>query len=144
MTSRRILVLVLFLEASAVVGCGNGLVQVSGTVTLDGKPLAGGPQMDASVSFVREDGHGRPAVGVIDESGNYTLKTGSQTGVEPGSYLVGIEAKKITMPTTREGMPQATLLTPAKYGNVTESGLRAEVKPGSNTFDFALESKRGQ
>jgi hypothetical protein len=144
MTSRRIFALVVLPVASAVVGCGNGLADVSGTVTLDGKPLQGGPQMDATVSFVREDGHGTPAVGFIDESGRYTLKLGAQTGIAPGTYLLGLSAKKITMPATREDMPKATLITPPKYESVTESGFRADLKPGSNTFDFALESKPGQ
>lgn len=141
MTYRHVFALFALLGSSAFLGCGNGLAHVSGAVTLDGQPLQGGSQMDASVSFVREDGHGAPAVGVIDESGRYTLKTGAQTGVAPGAYLVGISAKKITLPTTREGMPQATMITPAKYASITESGFRADVKPGSNSFDFALDSK---
>jgi hypothetical protein len=37
-------------------------------------------------------------------------------------------------------MPQPTLITPKKYASVTGSGLREEVKPGNNTFDFALNS----
>jgi hypothetical protein len=36
------------------------------------------------------------------------------------------------------------LISPAKYASVRDSGLRAEVKPGSNTFDFALVSAQNK
>lgn len=131
----------LFLALPVFVGCSDGLATVSGTITLDGQPIAGGPRMYGTVNFYPESGSGVPAVGIIDGSGRYELKSGSRDGVEPGAYLVGIAVKKITMPTTPEGMPQPTLITPKKYASVTESGLREEVKPGSNLFDFALSSK---
>ena len=98
--------------------------------------------MDASVSFIREDGRGAASAGTIDESGHYMLMTGSQAGVEPGSYLVGVAAKQIVPPAKPDGMPQARLITPRKYAIVTESGFRADVKPGSNTLDFALSSAK--
>jgi hypothetical protein len=39
-------------------------------------------------------------------------------------------------------MPQPTLLTPKRYASTSESGLREEVKAGSNTIDLALTSDR--
>jgi hypothetical protein len=122
-------------------GCGDDLARVSGTVMLDGQPIAGGPGMYGTVSFYPESGSGVPAVGIIDESGRYELKSGSRDGLVPGSYLVGIAVKKITMPTRPGGMPQPTLITPKKYADVTKSGFQQEVAPGANTFDFALTSK---
>jgi hypothetical protein len=124
-----------------VVGCGDGLSSVTGTVTLDGKPIEGGPLMYGTVSFYRSGGGGAPAVGVIDESGRYSLKTGAREGIEPGKYDVGIAVKKVTLPTTAEGMPQPHLVTPEKYASTRDSGLRADVKPGNNTCDFALSSQ---
>ena len=137
-TARILLVL---LALSATLGCGDGLASVSGVVQLDGQPIAGGPRMYGTVTFYPESGSGVPAVGLIDEQGRYELRSGSREGVEPGAYLVGIAVKKITMPSTPEGMPKPTLITPPKYASVTESGFREEVKPGNNTFDFALVSK---
>ena len=125
-------------------GCGNGLAKVSGTVTVDGEPVASGPNVYGTVTFCRDDGGGASAVGVIDTSGRYTLMTGAQRGIEPGSYLVGVAVKKITPPATRDAMPLATLITPRKYASVTESGLREDVKPGSNTLDFAIASQRSK
>src|SRR4029453_15583050 len=102
MTIRRFIALTILLGSSALAGCGNGLASVSGTITLDCKPVQRGPQMDASVNFVREDGRGAASVGTIDESGHYRLMTGAQAGVEPGSYLVGVAAKQIVPPAKPE------------------------------------------
>jgi len=140
MVGGRILALLVLLSSLGLLGCGNGLAQVSGTVTLDGKPIEGGPEMNGTVNFVRDDGRGAPAIGIIDRSGHYTLRTGAREGVEPGSYLIGIAAKKVTPPSTPEGMPQAKLVTPPKYADITQSGFREDVKAGRNRFDFDLNS----
>jgi hypothetical protein len=140
MAARLFRVLLALFVLPVIVGCGNGLAKVSGTVTLDDKPIAGGPQVYGTVTFCRESG-GAPAVGIIDESGRYTLSTGAQKGVEPGTFQVGIAVKKIMPPVNRDAMPQPVLITPRKYASVTQSGLRKEVQPGNNTFDFALSSK---
>lgn len=78
-------------------GCGgNGdgpqLTNVSGTVTLDGEPLA-----DASVEFapieveqVSEGVGGSGGNAATDPSGNYTVRTGSQYGLQPGKFQVRI------------------------------------------------------
>jgi hypothetical protein len=124
-----------------VVGCGNNLAAVSGTVTLDGDPVIGGEQMYGTVSFYREEGGGAPAVAIIDSAGKYVLRTGGRNGVEPGAYLVGIAIKKITPSTTPGGMPQAELISSPRYASVSQSGLREVVEPGTNTVDFQITSK---
>lgn len=129
------------LALSTLAGCGDGLATVSGTVTLNGNPIAGGPQMAGMVNFYPESGSGVSAVGMIDESGEYELKSGARNGVAPGAYLVAISVSRITIPTNPDDMPQPTLITPKRYASVTESGLRADVKPGDNTFDFAINSQ---
>jgi hypothetical protein len=120
-------------------GCGNGLASVSGVVMLDGRQV-GGADKYGTVTFVRESG-GAPVVGIIDESGHYTLKTGTQDGVEPGMYLVSIAVRKITPSAQQYGLAQATAITPARYASAAQSGLKNEVKPGRNTIDFNLSSK---
>jgi hypothetical protein len=108
-------------------GCGNSdmpeLGDVSGHVTLDGKPVAG-----INVLFTPEKG--RPAGGVTDAEGFYELK-----------YLEGYGGCKVG-PTqvTFDWEPgvQPTANVPAKY---MSEGFNVEVKPGSNTVDFPMTSK---
>jgi hypothetical protein len=122
-------------------GCGRGLASVDGVVSLDGQPIAGSQQVSGTVRFYREDGGGAPAVGRIDGSGKYVLKTGGRDGAEPGAYVVAIAVKRMKPPETPGGMPRADLVTPKRYASVTESGLHEIVEPGSNTFNFELSSK---
>jgi uncharacterized protein YceK len=140
MNAGRIVFLCLAVAGSSLSGCGNGLASVSGTVTLDGQ-TAGGTDRYGTVSFYRESGGGAPAIGIIDESGHYVLKTGSQDGIEPGTYLVGVAIKKVTPPASPGGLPQAKLISPAKYASVVQSGLKEVVKTGRNSIDFSLSSK---
>lgn len=77
------------------VGCSKGptlpTVPVSGSVTLDGKPLEG-----AAVSFtpVPSNPDGKPANGITDAQGTFQLKTylggttGQASGAMPGDYVV--------------------------------------------------------
>jgi hypothetical protein len=37
-------------------------------------------------------------------------------------------------------MPSKTFLTPDRYADPKLSGLRAEIKPGHNTFDIEISS----
>jgi hypothetical protein len=113
---------------------------VSGTVTLDGAPVEGSPDLYGTVSFFREDGGGAPAVGVINSGGTYEVSTGANEGLEPGAYMVAIAVKKILPPTEPGGLTRPQRLSPAKMAQPEESGLRADVKPGSNTFNFDLSS----
>jgi hypothetical protein len=123
-------------------GCGNGMSEVQGTVTLDGAPLAGGSGVKATVLFQPDGQPGASGVGILDANGNYALMTGSQEGVPPGPYLVTVSATQIIMPKDPTGTPSGKPITPRHYADPKQSGLRAEVQPGSNRFDFALDSKR--
>jgi hypothetical protein len=140
MLSTRLALAILLMTIPLVAGCGNGLAKVSGSVTMDGQSV-GGTNRYGTVSFYKEGGGGVPAIGIIDPTGRYSLKTGAQEGIVPGAYRVEIAIKKVTPPASPGGMPQATLISPAKYTSVAQSGLREEVKPGSNAIDFALVSK---
>ena len=77
-------------------GCGGGLAPVSGTVTLDGEPVAG-----AKVTFLPA-GPGIPATGTTDATGRYQLRIGSgRTGVPRGRY--GVTVSKLKVSTVTEG-----------------------------------------
>lgn len=136
----RFMLSLLLLCLPIVSGCGNGLASVRGEVSLDGEPLKGGGDVRAMVYLYPEGGSGAPAVGLVDESGKYSVTTGTKEGVEPGSYLVSISASQL-VGEEKVGVPRAgRRITPPHYADPRQSDLRVEVAPGSNEFDFALDS----
>ena len=116
------------------VGCSGGpsdmpeVGQVTGTVKLDGSPLAG-----AVVSFYPTEG-GRTANGVTKDDGTYEVIYNSSTkGAKIGKNQVSVSK----LSGGEEGGGDETI--PAKYNQKTE--LNFEVKAGDNTYDIDLTSK---
>jgi hypothetical protein len=124
-------------------GCGERLSTVTGQVTLDGRPLARGPELVGTVQFVPQDG-GPTATAYLDESGRYNLSSGSRKGTQPGHYLVAVSATKIISADTEGGAASGRPATPRHYANPKESGFSVDVEPGDNSFDFALVSSGRQ
>ena len=132
-----ILLLSLFVTgcSSKKVQYGNlELVDVSGTVTLDQKPLA-----NAQVLFLADNRS--YSYGVTDEKGRYSLMFNSKkTGTKSGE-------KKVEIWTTRTGADFDVLmkkscpnmeLVPEKYNS--KSTLKVNVSPSDRKFDFDLVS----
>jgi len=132
-------------------GCGKpvdpSLVPVSGTVTVDGQPLA-----NATVTFIPKDGTpGFGGTGKTDVTGKYTL-AGSRDnvpGIPPGEYRVAIS--KRLMPdgsevpandNTPPMMSPARESLPVGYSNPATTQLTATVKAGGGPIDFALKDKK--
>ena len=121
-------------------GCGHSgpeIARVSGTVTLDGKPLP-----EAFVFFRHADG-GRISEAFTDNSGRYTLNySNDESGAMVGSNTVRIstfiEAVREDSGAIVKGTNKKELV-PAKYNKQSE--LTVEVKSGKNTLDFDLKSK---
>jgi hypothetical protein len=110
-------------------GCGGGgpqVAPVTGTVTLDGKPLP-----NAEVVFAPVDG-GRPSTARTVDGGQYELlfKRG-----QPGA-IVGPHTVRIWI---SHEVVQNPPKIPARYDSQSE--LKREVKSGENVFDFNLESE---
>lgn len=119
----------------AVAGCGRGGARVSGTVTLDGRPLDTG-----SVQF-HPAAAGPVAYGTIDAQGRFTLTVGAATSpVPPGRYTATVVAVAATAPTNPNAETVPVPITPRKYGDVATSGLTFNLKPGENTIDIDLVS----
>jgi hypothetical protein len=66
-----------------ITGCGTGLHQVTGTLAIDGQPAMEGVQV-----VFTPLGDSKPAQGMVDGQGRFTLTTRQQPGVMPGSYRV--------------------------------------------------------
>jgi hypothetical protein len=124
----------------ALQGCGGkSYAPVSGTVTLDGKPLA-----NAIVTFnpIAEPGSkeaGESAGGKTNENGEYKLKTytgkGEREGAQVGKHKVNISQQG------SKGEGDRTITwekLPKKYNENTE--LTYEVHSGENKKDFELKS----
>jgi hypothetical protein len=144
MMSRFELPLVLMVVLS-LSGCSGNqrptTIAVTGNVSFAGRPLASG-----AITFypdeARQETTTRPALGVIDKDGRYSLSTfRAGDGVMPGSYRVSIESlsseRKIERPDARE-----TWAIPERYGRTDTSGLVATVPAdprGVMVIDFLLE-----
>jgi hypothetical protein len=132
--------LVVTLGLLVVVGCGNnnGLVPVSGKVTLDGKPL-----VDAAVGFFADAG-GVPAVGTTDAEGNFTLTTQKPgDGATPGQNVVTVTKQSNLNPdaVVEEGeIVRMKNESPVKYFSPQTSDIKVEVKSGMEPVVIELKS----
>jgi hypothetical protein len=134
----------------AVLGCSGRTSKVSGTVTLDNKPLEG-----AVVIFEPEDKKGADSNRArTDASGKFTLPANKQTrrSLKPGRYRVSISLKvdkKSRKSVKDEELPMLEMSgmvvesIPAAYSNPSLSQLRAEIKDGGDQDlpTFELKSK---
>lgn len=116
-----------------VVGCDRGdlpdLAPVSGTVTMDGQPLA-----NKEVVFAPKGG--RPSVGRTNEQGQYTM----MYTVEIPGAIIGEHKVIISTPLPEGGNYAGYRETVPKKYNVN-SELQTEVTSGRNRKDFDLKSK---
>jgi hypothetical protein len=103
---------------------------VTGTVTLDGKPVVG-----AYVVFTLESQPAHKAMGATGEGGRYRVV---RPGGRPGAFL---GANSVTVAggggETSEGQ-SAPVAIPARYNR--DSELRCDVKPGPNVYDIEMRS----
>jgi len=132
----------------AVSGCGDNKLKtypVSGTITYQGKPLAG-----ATVGFSpKVEGAGDGGFARTDENGFYQLQTTQgnvNAGTTPGDYYVTIAKVSMvgtgtfTVSSTGEKKENEKPVSaiPAKYSGAS-SGLSATVEKKANVFNFDLE-----
>jgi hypothetical protein len=120
------------------VGCsGTDLgAEVSGVVSLDGKPLESG-----SVVFAPADGVSNNATSAVNSDGTYQLVSNRAIGLMPGKYRVAVTMHEhVDVKPGERSMVMPKLLTPEKYADPSTSGLEYDVAPGSQTIDLALTS----
>src|SRR2546423_9727590 len=125
--SKAVAVLALAIAMLLLSGCGSraDLASVRGKVMLDGQPLA-----EAFVVF-SPTAHGTTSYGKTDAGGNYEMMfTDSEKGAWIGENLVRISTGDLG----RGGGAGPKERVPIAYNQ--ESKLTADVKRGSNTFNF--------
>ncbi|QDU09259.1 hypothetical protein [Gimesia aquarii] len=111
------------------------LAEVTGTITLDGKPLR-----KANIVFepqeVSDKGRRRASSASTEADGSYRLQYNADaTGAALGNH-------KVTIMKMSDNPDEAGKhLIPPKYADSANSGLTAEVTQGENKFDFDLKSK---
>lgn len=115
-------------------GCGSGLdtAPVSGTITLNGQPLA-----NASVTFTpAATGLEAPASnGRTDASGNYTLQvtvTGDKGAVK------GMHTVRIALIGEDKVGEDADVISPATQPSLPDHNFSFEVLTGANVANFNL------
>ncbi len=111
-------------------GCGNGALEVTGSVTWQGKPLPEG-----HIVFLAQDGQTTPAAGKVSD-GQFSFRS------TPGKKRVEISANREKPGQTNKvmGMREREQYLPPKYN--ANSILTAEVKTdGANLFTFDLQDR---
>jgi len=128
-------------------GCGGGNTHpVSGTVTIDGTPLAA---RDGLVTFVPVRAKGNAAedepAGTVDDRGRYTLYTKGRRGAPPGWYKVVVTGLADAPPAAAKGpltqRPAPKSVVPARYGRAETTPLEVEVvaSPTAGAYDLTLK-----
>ena len=124
--------LALIFTAFLFAGCGPATGTVSGTVTLDGRPVDNG-----IISFIPADTTKAQPVTVDIKAGNYTAH------LQTGPTTVQISAPVVTGQRKEYNSPDAPLIDiteesiPAKYNS--DSQLRVDIQRGANTKDWVIE-----
>jgi hypothetical protein len=144
---QKLLTLVLTIFVLMITGCGSDgpeFVPVSGTVTLNGKPIS-----EAVVTFVPKQ-DGKPAMGFTDEQGLFSLSTSEvDNGAIVGSYYatvtsldgnaVHVDAQGLS--TGIRVRPRQKSILPRRYALFGTSGLSYEVQADMEPISIELTSK---
>ncbi len=118
--------LFLLLLVLPLAGCSPMTATVSGTVTLDGKPLRIGESQRGTVLFRPVEG-GATATGLIDQEGRYSLSTGGTAALRPGEYLVAVRATDILPASEDSPAPEGRPITPLDRMSSTSTSIRRPV-----------------
>lgn len=119
---------------ACLLGCADSPPVVTGTVTLDGKPLTTG---------VVQFNAGRKHAGTasIAADGSYRVIIDRAGSPASGEFSVSVTAREPSTPHPQGGPPTpGDLLTPQRYADAATSGLRFTLHPGENAINIKLES----
>ncbi len=122
---------------SLMVGCGGTYDSyVKGVATLDSEPLPRG-----TISF-KPVQPGPTAYGLISDDGSYTLKTGRESGLPPGEYVVAVVVNEPSVSKEEGALPTpGKPITPLWYRSAKTSPLKKTIEPGNNEINLELTSE---
>ena len=128
------LIAIVCLATVTIAGCSGGaqddLIPATGTVTQDGRPLAG-----VNVTFMPKEGKGAPSGGQTDGEGKFELQYADG---RPGAVL-GNHRVVITIPGSEAPPPLSGTQPPPKPTKPAEFFKQADVQEaGDNHFSFEL------
>lgn len=118
-------------------GSGHDRTEVTGKLTLDGKPMPSG----LTIKFTPDDG--RPAsLGATTPESTYTVYgEPGKIGLHPGTYTVSVELPFADEPGPYTGPPElAKIKIPSAY-QTGKSSLTFSVPDDGTTFDIEMTSK---
>jgi hypothetical protein len=122
---------------TSVVGCGPSLVPVEGTITLDGKPLAGAT---VGMELIGGEKDFRLFSGETDANGRYIIKPfeRDRAGALAGEYHVMITSVKAP-----PGANEMTVLPPEPVPPEYQNGSKTLTVPegGTTDADFAINTR---
>lgn len=129
----------LIIGISILSGCNSGsnVVEISGTLTRNGKPV---PYL--TIHFVPENG--RSSWGVSDENGQFIMKQDKKTpGVLFGTHTVWVEWRPLTpideMDPKNAKKPVDLATITEKYGSEARSPLKIEIDKSVNNLEIKLD-----
>lgn len=125
--------------AAPLVGCG-GKAEVSGVVTLDGRPLGTGV-----VTFTPAVG-GPTGYAAIGPEGRYEVQVGANRGLPAGAYIVTVAANAAPVEGSVPGPgPDADgitpLVTPPRYADRETSPLKVVLRSGTQDLPLHLTAE---
>jgi hypothetical protein len=125
-----------FSMLALVVGCGGSTGSVSGKVTYQGKPLPGG-----YVNFMSQGEQSVTKTSGIKADGSYSV-----SGLPVGAAKIsvqGLSARRLADLPGQGGkdekVQQQEVFVPPQYGNSETSGLKYDVKSGSQSYEIELK-----
>lgn len=102
---------------------------------MDGQPLP-----TAVIMFLGE-GEFSAGYASVQSDGSYFAKTGNQTGLKPGKYLISVVAHKPEVPNPQKGPTNPVPITPARYAKAETSGFSYTLTDSGGTYDLELKGK---
>lgn len=132
---KTVAIVALSLLSTGLSGCGSGPApRISGTITLDGQPLA-----DAMVMLVPADGVGNPASAHSDATGAFQLVPQGEETLLPGTYKVMVT--KLALPKPGEPPPKpGSSPIPEIYRDPKTTPLAVEIP--NSALKLELKSQR--